>query len=65
MIRNHYDVTEGRAEDHPLVLMLTSFTGSGAWLLSEIDPYYEDIAFGLCDPGLGTPELGTVSIRTR
>lgn len=39
------------------------FAGSSAtWLLTELDPSDPDIAFGLCDPGLGTPELGPVSI---
>jgi hypothetical protein len=32
------------------------------WLLTEIDPTDYDIAFGLCDLGLGCPELGSVSI---
>ncbi|MCH9659665.1 MAG: DUF2958 domain-containing protein, partial [Bacteroidetes bacterium] len=32
------------------------------WLLTEIDPDCPDIAFGLCDLGLGFPELGNVSI---
>ena len=32
------------------------------WLLTEIDPDAPDIAFGLCDLGLGYPELGNVSI---
>lgn len=58
MIRNHYDVTEGRAEDHPPVIKL--FAGNATWLLSELDPYYDDIAFGLCDLGMGFPELGNV-----
>ena len=31
------------------------------WLLSEILPDDPDIAFGLCDLGMGFPELGTVS----
>ena len=30
------------------------------WLLSEIDPDDHDIAFGLCDLGMGFPELGNV-----
>jgi hypothetical protein len=30
--------------------------------LSEIDPIDTDRAFGLCDLGLGSPELGYVSI---
>jgi hypothetical protein len=32
------------------------------WLLSEIDPIHPDIAIGLCDLGLGFPELGSVLI---
>jgi len=32
------------------------------WLISEIDPENPDIAFGLCDLGMGFPELGNVSI---
>ncbi|WP_409019494.1 DUF2958 domain-containing protein [Dyadobacter sp. CY347] len=27
-------------------------------VLFEIDPFYEDIAFDLCDLGMGEPELG-------
>lgn len=60
MIRNHYDVTEDRATDHAPVVKL--FAGDATWLLSELDPYYDDIAFGLCDLGMGEPELGSVSI---
>lgn len=36
--------------------------GSCTWLLSEIDPSDPDVAFGLCDLGFGSPELGRVSI---
>lgn len=32
------------------------------WLLTELDPEMPDVAFGLCDLGFGTPELGSVSI---
>jgi hypothetical protein len=32
------------------------------WLLSELDPDEPDIAFGLCDLGMGYPELGTVRV---
>ena len=31
-------------------------------LLAELDPDDPDLAFGLCDPGLGSPELGSVRI---
>ena len=30
--------------------------------MSEIDPEDPDIAFGLCDLGMGCPELGNVSL---
>ena len=62
MIHNSYDVQEGRADDHPPVIMLSSLDGLMTWLLSEIDPFYEGIAFGLCDLGIGCPELGYVPI---
>lgn len=32
------------------------------WLLTELDPKDEDLAFGLCDLGQGCPELGFVRI---
>src|ERR1039458_2734118 len=32
------------------------------WLLTEIDSENEDVAFGLCDLGMGCPELGSVSL---
>ena len=32
------------------------------WLLTELDPSDPDRAFGLCDLGLGFPELGYVSL---
>ena len=38
----------------PLVKLFTPDAGA-TWLLSEIDPEDHDIAFGLCDPGLGCP----------
>lgn len=53
---------ENRDNDHPPVVKLflpcTGFT----WLLSELDPDNPDIAFGLCDLGMGFPELGSVLI---
>ena len=45
----------------PVVKLFTPW-GSATWLLSEIDPEDQDIAFGLCDLGMGFPELGCVSI---
>jgi len=52
-------------EDFDPVPVVKLFTPDAActWLLSELDPADEDCAFGLCDLGLGFPELGTVSLR--
>jgi hypothetical protein len=45
----------------PVVKLFTPDAGSTC-LLTEIDPDDEDHAFGLCDLGLGFPELGYVSL---
>ncbi len=44
------------------VLKLFTPDASCTWLISELDPSDPDIAFGLCDLGMGFPELGSVSI---
>jgi hypothetical protein len=45
----------------PVVKLFTPDAGA-TWLLTELDPDEPDIAFGLCDLGLGCPELGSVLI---
>jgi hypothetical protein len=45
----------------PVVKLFTP-DANCTWLLTEIEPDYPEIAFGLCDLGLGCPELGSVSI---
>lgn len=55
---------KGEAEvDFLPVVKLFTPDANCTWLLTEIDPDDYDIAFGLCDLGLGCPELGSVSIR--
>jgi hypothetical protein len=46
----------------PVVKIFTP-DAAATWLLSELDPDDQDTAFGLCDLGLGFPELGAVSLR--
>lgn len=46
----------------PVVKFFTP-SGSACWLLTEIDPDHQDSAFGLCDLGVGFPELGYVSLQ--
>ena len=54
---------EGRAEaDFLPVVKLFTPDAACTWLLTELDPEDPDIAFGLCDLGLGFPELGSVRI---
>ncbi|MCB9957153.1 MAG: DUF2958 domain-containing protein [Rhodospirillaceae bacterium] len=43
----------------PVVKLFTPDAGC-TWLLTELDPEDPDIAFGLCDLGMGFPELGSV-----
>jgi hypothetical protein len=54
---------EGRDTSHlKPVLKLFNPCGAATWLISERDPEDDDILFGLCDLGFGTPELGNVRL---
>jgi len=46
-------------DPRPVVKLFTPDAGA-TWLLTELDPADPDRAFGLCDLGLGFPELGYV-----
>jgi hypothetical protein len=48
--------------DHPPLIKFFTPDGAATWLISEVDPDDPDRLFGLCDPGLGFPELGYVSV---
>lgn len=48
--------------DHWPVVKLFTPDANCTWLLSELDPDDPDIAFGLCDIGLGCAELGSVRL---
>lgn len=50
---------DGRTEDLRPVVKLFTPGGAGTWLLTELDPE-TGTAYGLCDLGLGYPELGYV-----
>lgn len=52
----------GETVDMKPVVKIFNPLGAATWLLSEIDPDEPSVAFGLCDLGFGTPELGSVSI---
>jgi hypothetical protein len=48
--------------DPPPVVKLFTPDGGATWLLAELDPEDLDRAFGLCDLGMGFPEVGWVSL---
>jgi hypothetical protein len=53
---------DGKTEDfQPVVKLFCPWNGA-TWLLTELDPEDPDIAFGLCDLGMGFPELGSVRL---
>lgn len=54
---------DGKPEiDFAPVVKLFTPDACCTWLLTELDPEEPDLAFGLCDLGLGFPELGYVLI---
>jgi hypothetical protein len=56
------DQKEGAINFEPVVKLFTP-DGNATWLLTALDPSGEYLAFGLCDLGLGEPELGYVSLH--
>lgn len=52
----------GYGEDHVPVVKLFLPGTNCTWLLTETNPEYTNHAFGLCDLGLGFPELGSVDL---
>jgi hypothetical protein len=46
----------------PVVKLFTSDAGA-TWLIADMDPEDPDRLFGLCDLGMGFPELGYVSLK--
>lgn len=48
--------------DHVPVIKFFDPTGAATWLITEMMPDDPDILFGLCDLGLGCPELGSVRL---
>jgi hypothetical protein len=53
---------QNRRKDHYPVIKLFMPGTAHTWLITELDPEEPDLAFGLCDLGMGFPELGYVSI---
>jgi len=54
---------ENRDKDHSPIIHLYLQCTNCEWLISELDPEDPNLAFGLCDLGMGFPELGYVSLE--
>ncbi|MBD8619730.1 DUF2958 domain-containing protein [Sphingomonas sp. CFBP 13728] len=52
--------TKGEQDFHPVCKIFLPWT-NGTWLLTEMDPD-DGLAFGLADLGMGSPELGYISL---
>jgi len=48
-------------DPEPVVKLFTPW-GANVWLLAWTEPDEPDIAYGLCDLGMGFPELGSVRL---
>lgn len=62
LLDNGAAAAKGEERDPLPVVKLFTPDAYATWLLTEIDPQDGDTAFGLCDLGLGSPELGYVRI---
>lgn len=62
LLANGRASTEGQDIDPPPVVKLFTPDAHATWLLTELDPEDGDTAFGLCDVGIGMPELDNVRI---
>lgn len=61
LANGHQSRQDDRFDPPPVVKLFTPDSGA-TWLLTEIDPDDVDRAFGLCDLGMGEPELGYVTL---
>jgi len=62
LVANAHAHVEAPDLDPPPVVKLFTPDAHATWLLTELDPEDGDTAFGLCDLGLGMPELGLVRL---
>ena len=53
---------QAEGEDHKPVAKFFDPSGAATWLITEMSAEDNDILFGLCDLGMGFPELGYVRL---
>jgi len=62
LVANGQASAAGQHLDPQPVVRLFTPDAHATWLLTELDPTDGDTAYGLCDVGIGMPELGTVKL---
>lgn len=65
LVANWHDLetNEGKNHDPYPVVKFFNPLGRATWLFTEMLPDNQDILFGLCDLGMGFPELGYASLK--
>lgn len=62
LLQNGARTASGELHDPLPVVRLYTPDAQASWLLTELDPEDPDLAYGLCDLGLGTPKLDYVRL---
>lgn len=62
MLEHGARTASGRTHDPRPVVRLYVTGTNASWLLAELDPDDADLAWGLCDEGLGSPRLDHVRL---
>ena len=62
MLANGEAAARGEDSDPYPVVKLFTPDAHAIWLLTELDPDDGDTAYGLCDVGLGSPELDSIKL---
>jgi Protein of unknown function (DUF2958) len=62
LLANGALTARGEHHDPMPVVKLYTLDAPATWLLSELDPTDGDTAYGLCDVGIGMPQLDRVKL---
>ncbi|KWR90221.1 DUF2958 domain-containing protein [Cupriavidus sp. IDO] len=62
LLANGQAYANGKVSDPLPVVRLFTPDAHATWLLAALDPADGDTAYGLCDVGIGMPELGHVRL---
>src|SRR3546814_15421170 len=62
LVANGMRTRVGEAHDPYPVVRLFTPDAAASWLLTELEPDDPDLAYGLCDLGLGAPKLAHVRL---